>query len=263
MIVLKIGGAAGNNWQRVLDDLNGHRPLVIVHGGSEEVDQLAMALGIAPRHVTSPSGHLSRFTDGPAMEVLAMALAGKVNLRLVAQLQARGIPAVGLSGPDGGLLRGRTKGTLLAVEGGRTRVLRGDLSGVLEEVNANLLHLLLGAGFVPVVSPPGLTPAGELINVDADRAAAAIAGALRAELLVILTNVPGLLRDPCDPASLIPFIPRGKLEAHLDLAYGRMKRKLLAAQEALRAGVPKVILADSRVERPLEAALAGRGTVIA
>ncbi len=263
MIVLKIGGAAGNNWQRVLDDLNGHRQLVIVHGGSEEVDQLATALGIAPRHVTSPSGHLSRYTDGPAIEVLAMALAGKVNLRLVAQLQARGVPAVGLSGPDGGLLRGRTKGTLLAVEEGKTRVLRGDLSGVLEAVNVDLLRLLLGAGFVPVVSPPGVTPAGELINVDADRAAAAVAAALGAELLVIFTNVPGLLRDPYEPNSLIPFIPRQKLEAHMNLAYGRMKRKLLAAREALEGGVPRVVLADSRVEHPLEAALGGQGTVIA
>lgn len=263
MLVLKIGGAAGNNWQRVLDDLDGHRQMVIVHGDSEEVDQLATALGLAPRHVTSPSGHLSRYTDGPAMEVLAMALAGKVNLRLVAQLQARGIPAVGLSGPDGGLLLGRPKGTLLAVEEGRTRVLRGDLSGILETVNVDLLKLLLGGGFIPVVSPPGVTPAGDLINVDADRAAAAVAGALGAELLVIFTNVPGLLRDPCDPDSLVAFIPRQKLDAHMDLAYGRMKRKLLAAREALEAGVQRVILADSRLDHPVAAALGGRGTVIA
>ncbi len=261
-MVIKIGGAAGNNWRKVVEDLDGRRPLAIVHGGSQEVDDLAASLGLVPRVVRSPSGHTSRYTDRATMEALAMAIAGKVNLRLVAELQARGVPAVGLSGVDGGLLRGRRKAVLYDVSGGKTRVLRGDHSGVLEAVNADLLKLLLAQGFVPVVSPPGVTAQGELINVDADRAAAAVAGALGAKVLVIFTNVPGLLRDPSDPTSLVPLVPLSKLPWALDLAYGRMKRKLIAAREALEAGVGSVVIADSRVEHPVAAALEGRGTVI-
>ncbi len=263
MMVIKIGGAAGNDWRRVLDDLGGRPDLAIVHGGSQEVDDLAAALGVDPRIVTSPSGHTSRYTDGATMEVLAMALAGRVNVRLVADLHRRGIPAVGLCGVDGGLLRGRRKGVLYAKDGGRTKVLRGDHSGILEAVNADLLRTLMDGGFLPVVSPPGVTAEGELINVDADRAAAAVAGALGAEALVIFTNVPGLLRDPADPSSLIPAVLRAELPAAMDLAYGRMKRKLVAASEALGAGVGRVIIADPRVDHPLAAALGGRGTVIA
>jgi acetylglutamate/LysW-gamma-L-alpha-aminoadipate kinase len=142
-------------------------------------------------------------------------------------------------------------------------VLRGEYSGKIERVNETLLEALIEGGFVPVVAPLALSYEREALNVDGDRAAAAISSALGAESLVVLSNVPGLLRDPSDEESLISHIPRAKAEEHLDrYARGRMKRKILGAIEALDDGVGQVIIADGRVDHPIQRALAGRGTVI-
>jgi acetylglutamate/LysW-gamma-L-alpha-aminoadipate kinase len=104
---------------------------------------------------------------------------------------------------------------------------------------------------------------GEALNVDGDRAAAALAAALDAQTLIILTNVPGLLRAFPDESSLIRQVPRGQAEQYLErYAQGRMKKKLLGAVEALQDGVGRVIIADGRVEEPLQRALAGNGTVV-
>jgi len=113
-----------------------------------------------------------------------------------------------------------------------------------------------------VLTPPAASFEGEAINVDGDRAAAATAVALGADTLVLLSNVPGLLRDFPDEGSLIRHIARVQLEEHMDLAGGRMRKKLLGAQEALNGGLRRVVLADARVAQPVRQALAGRGTVI-
>jgi acetylglutamate/LysW-gamma-L-alpha-aminoadipate kinase len=122
--------------------------------------------------------------------------------------------------------------------------------------------MLLEAGLTPVVAPLAISPEGVALNVDADRAAAMVAGALKAESLVILTNVPGLMRRFPDENTLLPKIERAKLEEALEFAEGRMKKKVIGASEALGQGVRRVILADSRVPEPITAALAGKGTVI-
>src|SRR3990172_7674395 len=110
MMVVKVGGAEGNDIDNVLLDLAPRRDYVLVHGGSNEVDRLAEALGRPTRWITSPSGVVSRYTDRQTMEVFTMALAGKMNTAIVARLQALGAPAVGLSGVDGGpILRPRKK----------------------------------------------------------------------------------------------------------------------------------------------------------
>jgi acetylglutamate/LysW-gamma-L-alpha-aminoadipate kinase len=126
-------------------------------------------------------------------------------------------------------------------------------------VHEALLRTLLAAGMTPVVAPIAMGEAFERLNVDGDLAAAQIARALGADTLVILSNVPGLLRDVGDPASLVRGFGLDELDRYEGLAQGRMKKKLLAAQAAQAT---RVILADSRVERPLDAALAGGGTHI-
>jgi acetylglutamate/LysW-gamma-L-alpha-aminoadipate kinase len=164
---------------------------------------------------------------------------------------------------DGRLLEGKRKSALRIKEGGKLKVLRGEYSGIIERVNVDLLRTLLEAGYVPVVAPVAISYQGEGLNVDGDRAAAAVGKALRAEHVVILSNVPGLLRDVCDESSLIPAIPSGKARDYLDrYAKGRMKRKVLGALEALQDGVGQVIIADGRVEQPLRRALEGQGTVL-
>jgi len=138
-------------------------------------------------------------------------------------------------------------------------MLRDDYTGKIEAVNCQPLDLLLQAGYTPVVAPLAISPEGDALNVDADRAAAMLAGALHAEKLLLLTNVPGLMRDLRDPMSLVERVPVEELPAFRDLAHGRMRRKLEAAELSRCA---RVVLADGRHERPIEAALDGSGTHI-
>lgn len=266
-LVVKVGGSDGVDLDGVAADVarlwHAGRRLVLVHGGSAATNRVAEALGRPPRFVTSPSGHTSRFTDRDTLEVFAMVYAGAVNKGLVERLQRLDVPAVGLAGIDGRVLEGRHKRSVRSVEGDKVRVLHGDHTGTVERVNGDLLRLLLGGGYLPVLTPPAASYEGVMINVDGDRAAAAVAAELRASELVILSNVPGVLRDVDDESSLVPSIPRAEVEGAIAAVGGRMKKKLLGAAEALAAGVERVVLGDARIDRPIAAALAGRGTVIA
>ncbi len=265
MIVVKIGGAEGIGPEHACDDIaelvRGGEQVVVVHGGSHETNTLSTRLGIEPRFVTSPSGHTSRYTDEQAIDTFQMACA-RLNARIVRMLWRRGVDAVGLSGIDGGLWQAKRKSAIRAVEDGVTTIIRDDHSGVIERVDASLLDTLCDVGRVPVLCPPAIGREHEPINVDADRAAAQTAGAMQADTLVILSNVPGLLRSFPDEASLVPSLQRAELDSALELAQGRMKRKVLAAGEAIDAGVRRVILADARRERPIRHALEGQGTVL-
>lgn len=265
MIVVKVGGGANIDVQAVLQDVAQlHKqgtPVVLVHGASDETNQLSEKLGIPPRFITSVSGHVSRFTDEATLDAFAMA-SGKLNLRVVESLQKLGANAVGLTGVDGRLLEGQRKDTIKAVVDGKKIMLRGDLTGTIETVNADLLRLLLANGYLPVVTVPAISTAGEAVNADADRAAAAIAGALGAESLLILSNVPGLLRDVADPSSIITRIPRAELEQAAAFAQGRFKKKILGAEEALALGVRRIVFATANRSAPVAEALAGGGTHI-
>lgn len=267
MIVVKLGGAAGIDFKRIAPDIAaciaGGEKVIVVHGGSDAANNLTRRLGMVPRHITSPSGVQSRYTDRTAVEVLLMACAGHLNKLIVEALQQAGINAWGLTGLDGRLLVGSRKEAVKAVEGGRTIIIRDDQSGRIESVNADLLYMLLGAGFTPVVSALALSHEGTTLNVDADRVAAKIAGAVGADQLVFLTNVPGLLADIENPSSLIRQANMCDLSTCRELARGRMKKKVIAAEEAIKDGVKRVVIADGRVDRPLQSALAGEGTVIA
>ena len=265
-VVIKVGGSAGINYDLVCDDVaalvRDGQPVVLIHGGSDETNRISTALGKPPRTLVSAQGYTSRYTDAETLDIFAMVYAGKMNTRIVERLQKRGIDAVGLSGLDGRLLEGPRKTSVRAVENGRQILVRDDFTGRVERVNAGLLRLLIGAGYTPVVSPPACSNDGEAINVDGDRAAAAIAAALGARQLIILSNVPGLLRNFPDEASLIPAVRYSELEQALSFAEGRMKKKVLGASEAIAGGVEQVVFADARLEGPVRAAMAGRGTVI-
>jgi [amino group carrier protein]-L-2-aminoadipate 6-kinase len=262
-LVVKVGGAAGNGLDTVLDDLANRTDYVLVHGGSERVDRLGKELGLPSEYYTSPSGVVSRKSDPAHLGVVVLALAGAVQTEIVAALAKRRVRAIGLSGVDGGLLLARRKEGSRAVVDGKVLLVKDDLSGTIVSVDSDLLRGLLDLGLIPVVGPPAITPAGEVVNVDADRAAAEVAAALRAEALVLLTNVPGLLRDPSDASSLVRSVERDGIDSVLPLAAGRMRKKVLAAKSALAGGVPRVIIGPSQTPRPVERALAGEGTVFA
>jgi len=267
VLVVKVGGSLGIDYDRVCEDVAAlwaqGRRLVLVHGGSAETNRVASALGHPPEFIVSESGYESRRTDRETLAIFEMVYCGKVNKALVEKLQALGANAVGLSGIDGRLLQGPRKKAIRAVRDGRTVLIRDDLSGKVERVNVALLDLLLGAGYLPVVSPPALSYENEAINVDGDRASAAIAAALKAEALVLLSNVPGLLRRFPDESTLVPRIERTRADEYAGFAQGRMKVKVLGALEALDAGVGRVVLGDARLDRPVQRALEGQGTTIA
>ncbi len=267
MLVIKVGGSQGINYDVVCADVaalvrDGVR-IVLVHGGSHETNVISERLGKPPKMLTSVSGYTSRYTDRETLEIFAMVYAGKMNKIIVEKLQKLGVNAVGLSGVDGRLLEGPRKAAITVIDGGKKRVIRDDFTGKVERVNVELLWLLLEHGYTPVVAPLAISTESEAINVDGDRAAAMIAAALGAEQFIILSNVPGLLRNFPDESSLIRHIPKDRIEESMTFAEGRMKKKVMGAAEALAgSAVKQVIFADARVEAPIRAALAGKGTVI-
>ncbi|NNF44664.1 MAG: [LysW]-aminoadipate kinase [Phycisphaerales bacterium] len=266
MIVIKIGGGAEIDHEAILRDLkrqlDGGERAVVIHGANHEMKIISEQLGKPPRMITSVSGYESRYTDAETIEIFNMVYAGKVNTMLVALAHRLGINAVGLSGVDGGLLRGPRKKALKVVENGKRMIIRDDHSGRIEDVNVDLLRTLLDAGYTPLISPPALSDEGEPINVDGDRAAACIAAALGADRLIILSNVPGLLRDKDDESTLIDRVDRRRMDEFETFAEGRMKKKTMGAAEAIDQGVGEVIFADARIDDPIEHALRHEGTVI-
>lgn len=266
MIVLKIGGSEGINYDFIADDIavlvKEGQPLIVVHGGSALTNKVAEQLGHPPQFVTSVSGFSSRRTDRRTLEIFEMVYCGQMNKGLVEKLQMRGVNAVGLSGLDGRIWEGPRKDTIKVIQNGRRLVIRDDYTGKVEKVNTALLQSLLDAGALPVLTAPAASYDGEAINVDGDRAAAATAAAFRAEALIILSNVPGLLEKFPDESSLIRQIPAAKIDQFMSVAEDRMKKKVMGAQEALAQGIGKVIFADGRVEGPVQRAIKGEGTVI-
>jgi acetylglutamate/LysW-gamma-L-alpha-aminoadipate kinase len=267
MLVIKVGGGADVDYPALCDDIAALTargvPMVLVHGGSHETNRIATALGSPPRFVTTASGHVSRYTDQAAMDSFLMVYAGKINKRIVELLQQRGINAFGCSGLDGQILRAERKSTVRIVENGKQLILRDDRTGTSDGVNSSLLATLRNAGVLPVIAPIACSHSGDALNVDGDRAAAQIALALQADTLLLLSSVPGLLRTFPDETSLILTIPRAEIDTYMDLAQGRMKKKVMGAAEALAGGVGRVIMADARIANPISTALAGHGTVIA
>lgn len=259
-MVLKLGGGAGVEHEAALRNLAarvqaGER-WVLVHGASDAANKLAEEVGYLAQTITTPGGHVSRYTDARTIEIFSAA-AGSVNQQMTAALAGFGANALGLAGPN--LIYARRKEAIRAIRNGRQVIIRDDYSGTINGANRDLIESLLDLGVLPVVAPLAMGEQGERLNVDGDLVAATIARELDAEALIILSNVPGLLRDVNDSDSLISHIGLNELSAFEGFANGRMKKKLMAAQQA---DVERVILGDSRIENPIDAALNGAGTHI-
>lgn len=258
LVVVKYGGGGGVDRSALCSGvaalLSTGARVVVVHGGSAEMRRLAEPLGVELRTLTAPDGVVTRYTDEATLDVLSLALAGRVKPGLVAELARHGVRGIGLTGLDGGMLTARPKPSVRAVVDGRLTVIRGDRSGRIRSVNTSLLHLLLEAGLVPVLSPPVLSEDGRPLNANADRVASAVAGALGAATLVFLTGAGGLERD----GSVLPAyrLPEPGTPAEPWIG-GGMTIKLVAAREALDAGVPDVRIGGGMSADPLRSALLG------
>ena len=206
--------------------------VVLIHGGGPEITDVLKKVGKEPVFVDG-----LRVTDKETAEIVQMVLAGKVNKTLVKLLEAKGAKAMGVSGIDGHLILAKTKDPRLGYVGEITKV---NIQPILD---------LLEKGYIPVVSTVGCDLEGNTYNINADTAAAHIAGALHAERLITMTDITGILRDPKDPQSLISYldVPEARQLFADGVISGGMIPKVECCIDAIRYGVKKVIILDGRV----------------
>lgn len=239
IIVVKYGGNAMINEelkQQVMEDivllwLIGVK-VVLVHGGGPEITEMLGKIGKKSEFV----GGL-RVTDKETVEVVQMVLAGKINKTLVNHLEGKGGHAMGISGVDGHLIEAERKDERLG------------FVGEITKVNAAPVTDLLEKGYIPVVSTVGCDDDGNVYNINADTAAAYIAGAINAERLILMTDIAGVLRDKDDPDSLIPCIDieEAKSLFNTNVISGGMIPKVECCITAIEKGVKKAIIMDGRV----------------
>jgi acetylglutamate kinase len=238
--------------------------VVVVHGGGAELDAVCEAMHIpvekvAGRRVTSPE----------VLDAAKMVFAGQVHMDLLAELQAQGVPAVGLTGLDAGLVKAHRRPPVSVVPDGATEPQLVDfgLVGDIDAVDPHVLSHLLEGGFVPVVAPLTGGEGGAIFNTNADTIAAGVASALKAEKLFFLLSVPGLLKDVTQRSSLVPHATLEELDAFeaTGAVKGGMRPKLAAVRAALQGGVPSAHLVSGTSPDALLAEVftnEGSGTMI-
>lgn len=243
ILVIKYGGNAMTDdglKKSVMRDLTVLRfvgiKVVLVHGGGPEITETLSRMGIRSRFVNG-----LRYTDAETAEVVRMVLAGKVNKELVHKLGALGAKAVGLSGIDGKLLLCSKENEELG------------FVGKIENVDTELIRTCLDAGYLPVISTVGYDNEGNIYNVNADTAASAIAGALGAESLILMTDIKGLMRDKNDEESLIRKVYVSDIPALVKdgIISGGMIPKVQCCKDAIRKGVGRVFITDGRVKHSI------------
>ncbi len=242
-VVIKYGGNAMIDEQlkkQVMEDivllwLIGVK-IVLVHGGGPEISDLMTRLGKEPAFVDG-----LRVTDKDTVDIVQMVLAGKVNKTLVNLLEMHGGKAIGLSGMDGKLIEATVKDEKLGYVGDITKVHIQPITDILEK------------GYIPVISTLGCDEEGNVYNINGDTAAAYIAGALKAERLIMMTDIAGILRDKDDPTSLIPEISVSEAEKlyQKGVISGGMIPKVNCCIEALRKGVRNAVIMDGRVSHSI------------
>jgi acetylglutamate/LysW-gamma-L-alpha-aminoadipate kinase len=257
MIVIKIGGSIVEGLHSsILDDfseLYKKEKIVVVHGGGKDVTNIATQMGKEQKFILSPEGKQSRYTDKETSMIFTMVMSGKVNKNITAMLSRKGIPSVGITGIDGETIRAvRKKKLVILNEKGRKMVIDGGYTGKVSDIDPKLISVLLDNGYLPVVSPIALGEDYEFLNIDGDRAAANIAGALKSDIVIFITNVSGLMMEE----KLVNNLTLGEASELLPKIGPGMEKKVLASTEALTLGVKKTIIASGLVKNPILSALA-------
>jgi len=262
-LVVKAGGRVlDRNLENILDSLAKHskeHEIVFVHGGGDIVTEYSKRLGVMPKFVISPSGVRSRYTDERELEVYVMVMAGKINKEIVSGLLRRDVKAIGLSGADGKLLYAERKERIMIIdERGRKRFIPGGYTGKIVDVNTNLITTLLNNGYLLVIAPIAYGTKGELLNVDGDQVASAIAKHLKPDRLILLSDVEGVILE----GKVIRKIGISEVYEIFKKTGLGMNRKVLMAAEAVEAGTTKAIISSGLAKDPIGYALNENGTVI-
>lgn len=253
-IVVKYGGNAMLNDElknNVLQDIvflqcAGMKP-VVVHGGGPEITKMLAQSGKKSQFVSG-----LRVTDAESVGIAEMVLVGKINTDLVSRLNTLGGRAVGLNGKDAGLITAK-KHLADVYENGEVNLVDIGYVGNVESVNTELINVLLDNGFIPVIAPTGVGVGGETYNINADSVAGEVAGALKAEKLLVLTDVRGIYSDYRDESSFISTLTFEKaqeliIRGNID---GGMIPKVRACITALSGGANKTHIIDGRVEHTI------------
>ncbi len=257
-----MGGGNAINLTGIAADLAGlGEPAIVVHGANALRDELAERLGAPKRVLTSVSGYSSVYSDDRALDLIMLSYAGLRNTQLVELCQRAGVNAIGLTGLDGRLIRGRRNKGIRVRREGRT-VIERDRSGKPVAVNGALLRTLLDGGYTPVLSIPIADQDGIAINSENDDIVVALHAELRARRVIQLIEAPGFLERAGDEASVLRELDAAALDRFEAQAEGRIKRKLRALRELIALGEVEVILCDGRAEHPVRDGLAGHGTRI-
>lgn len=245
-IVIKYGGSALTD--PVIKDtiinnialmkLVGMKP-VLVHGGGPEINTMLGRLDVKSEFI----GGL-RITSNEAMEIVEMVLSGKVNKSIVSDIETKGVRAIGISGKDGGTIKAR-KLIKNGVDYGQV--------GEVDCIDTSLICSLINNDFIPVIAPVGQDDAGNTYNINADYVAMDIAAALKAEKLLFLTDVPGILKDINDPGSVINFLGLEEIDPLIrdGTISGGMIPKIESCRSVVKRGVNNAHIIDGRVENCL------------
>jgi len=257
MIVIKIGGSVVDGLHpSALADIKAiaeNDKLVFVHGGGKEVTATATKLGKEQKFIVSPGGVRSRYTDKETADIYTMVMSGKINKAITGMLLRQGIKAVGIAGIDGGVLKAERKKKLMIInEKGRKMIIDGGYTGKINAVDPTLIHILVDNDYVPVVSPIALSEEYDFLNVDGDRAAAYVAGGVKADRVIFITNVNGLMLNE----KLVTGMTLEQAKAALPKIGSGMEKKVLACTEAVEMGVKEAIIASGQVVKPISSAIA-------
>ncbi len=254
-IVIKYGGHAmldekAKEWtvrDTILLRYIGMKP-VVVHGGGPEITNAMEKMGKKPEFIEG-----LRITDEETMDIAKMVLVGKINTGIVSMIDTMGSSAVGLTGKDGSLIVAEKKPLQKVVSGGVEKEVDLGLVGEASRINPEIIETLTGQGYIPVISPIGLSKDGASLNLNADTVAGEIAAALKAKKLIILTDVPGVLKDVEDTSSLIKEIKAADVPDIIKkgTAQGSMIPKVKACVKAIEGGVEKAHIIDGGVKHAI------------
>lgn len=245
IVLIKYGGNAminGTLKKAVMKDLVFLARLgikaVLVHGGGPEISNMLDIMGKETKFING-----LRYTDAETAEVAAMVLAGKVNKSLVSLIQQQGGKAIGFCGLDGGMLQ---------VEKMKSGIDLGFV-GEITKVDTKPITMALENGFIPVIATVGADPAGQIYNINADTAAAAVAGALKAEKLIFMTDVKGLLREKDREETLISSIGVGEVPKLVETGVisGGMIPKIQSCVDGIKSGVREAVIIDGRAKHSI------------